>query len=162
MVKRKRKIDPAVLEVTADQFVQSDDNAKMFGAHAAILKGQLMEQIVAMADAPDEAGHQYVELSVPIKSITTSGKGVRREEMVTGFKRERRAPRSLDTAAAEAWLKKHKFWNQVVEEIVTYEINEQALWQLVFDGKVERTEIDALMVENESFALVRVTEPVPE
>lgn len=162
MVKRRKKIDPAVLEAVADQFVVTDDNAKMFGAHAAILKGQLMETIVAIADAPDEAGHLYVELSTPIKSITTSGKGVRREEMVTGFKRERRAPRSLDTAAAEAWLKKHKLWDQVVEKTVVYEINEQALWQLVFDGKVERAEIDALMVEHESFALVRVTEKVPE
>lgn len=158
MVKRKKKADITELAAIADQFVQTDDNAKMFGAHAAKLKAALMAQVEACADEPDEAGHLYVELPAPIVSVTTSGKGERREEIVTGFKREKRAPRSLDPELAEAWLKKHKLWDKVVEEVVTYEINEQALWQLVFDGKVERSEIDALMVEHVTYALVRITE----
>lgn len=159
-VKRKKKstLNADELLAVAKAFVETDDNTKMFGAQADGLKKRLMVMIEEGADPPDEFGHQWVELPVPLSSFTTSGKGERREETVTGFQRQKRATRYIDAEKAEAWLKKHKLWEECTEEIVVREISEEALWLLVMEERFSKEEIDALYGENVTYALIRVKE----
>lgn len=155
-VKRKRTVKLDQLQVVAQSFVETDDNTKMFGAQADALKKRLMLMIEEGADPPDEFGHQYVELPEPVTSYTTSGKGERREEVVTGFQRMRRRTTFIDAERAEAWLKKHKLWDECTEEVTVREISEERLWALVFDQRYSKEEIDALYGESITYALNRV------
>lgn len=157
-VKRRKQLDADDVQMLARGFVETDDNAKMFGGQASKLKAALLATIGEQADPPDEDGHQWLELPEPIQSHTTTGKGERREETVTGFQRQKRSTRFLDHEKAEAWLKKHKLWQECTTTVTVHEIDEQALWLLVMDEKFSREDIDALYGENVTYALVRVTE----
>jgi hypothetical protein len=156
-VKRRTTPDPNELQIIGESFVETDDNAKMFGAAASELKKKLMDVLEKFGD-PDEDGHQWMTLPAPVESRTTASNGKRREETVTGFQRQKRKSRYIDAEKAEAWAKKHKVWDQVSEEVTTREVVEDALWRLVFEKQFTEDEINDLYGENVTFALVRVTE----
>lgn len=154
-VKRRKQAEPEDLQVLGKAFIETDDTAKLFGSKAGELKKKLMT-ILESGD-PDEDGHVWAEVS-PIESRTVASNGKVREETVVGFKREKRKSRFLDAEKVEAWAKKNKVWEEVTEEVTVREIQEDALWRLVFEGKATDEEINDLYAENVTYALTRVTE----
>jgi hypothetical protein len=129
-------------------FLNFDNMASRFAAQASEIKLMLRDTVLPANGDEDDRGNSWIMFEDdPIED--PAGKGD-----VIGIKRERRAPKTLNTERAEQFLKQRKLWGKCTETVTQVVINEDAILALAFDKTISEEELQGLYDVKENFAFV--------
>jgi hypothetical protein len=95
----------------------------------------------------DENGHRHLDFDSP---LTIGGKAW------SGITAQRRISASIDLDKVEALVRARGLYDQVFPEVRIRQFKEDVLYILNQQGKITDAELDALITENVSFAIVPV------
>jgi len=139
-VKRRNKpgLNTRTVREKVRQFVGLDAEAKVLEKRRKELRDDLVAVIEEYGYEDPNEGHSYFDL------------GDETVEGVTRIKRERRVSRSLDREKAMALITERGLESEVIQWQPV--IDEDALYEQVYHGKIKPEEIDDLVVEKISYA----------
>lgn len=95
----------------------------------------------------DESGHRYLDFD---DELTIEGKTYR------GIVAQRRISSSIDLDATEELAKSHGIYDDIFPIVQVREFNEDALYAANQRGIISDAELDALLTENVTYAVVPV------
>jgi hypothetical protein len=150
LVRRKPADVPVRVNIrrAVTDWANFDNLATKFAGQANEVKLLLRDTVLPAQGVTDERGHSWIMFeSEPIED--PSGKG-----SIIGIKRERRAPKTLNSERAEQFLRRKGLWQQCTEEVTTTMINEDAILAAAFAKTITEDELQALYDVKETFAFL--------
>lgn len=143
----QRRRPTSMIQGKATQFLALRDEETQVKKRKAVLNTYLSEQIDKFGDVDEVNGHRTLRLS---SSVPIGGK-----EYVA-LQRQRRVSMVFDEEIAERILREHDIYEQATETLVV--LDQDKVYALHQEGKISDEEMDEILVEKETFALVPLTE----
>lgn len=123
------------------QLVREYQTNKDFSAKAGELAGKYRKDLIALIEEhgeSDDKGHRWIFLD--------DVDGVKE-----GVKYQRSVSHTIDIDKLTKYLKQRKLWDKVVETVE--QIDEGALWALVWDGTIPEAKMQEFDIESETWSL---------
>lgn len=139
---KKRVIKRTTIDVrvAVRQWLLATDAVERFSKDVSTHRGMIL-QVLEETGTVDDKGSQW--LRFPDDPI---------EGRVKGVKRERRVTRSLDSEAAEEYLRERSIYDDCTETIVV--LSEEKILDKNFKGEISDADLDKLYTVKETWALI--------
>jgi hypothetical protein len=140
--KRKRVVRRTTVDVrtAVRSWLLATDAVERFSKDVSTHRSMILQALEEQGTT-DDKGSQW--LRFPDDPV---------EGRIKGVKRERRVSRSLDSEAAEAYLRERKIYDDCTETIVV--LSEEKILDKNFKGEITDADLDKLYVVKETWALV--------